>query len=120
VVNFLLKMFLYPGILFTIDALSPAINYSGVWYTLLTGMLIGATGYMMDMVLLVCIGAEASSVIETVAAVVIVYFSQFFVSGESTNFFGALLAGILLGLSGYLTRRLILGDGYREKKGNNL
>lgn len=118
VVNFLLKMLLCPGVIFIIDALSPAINYTSTWHIILTGVFIGIVGYMMDAMLLVNIGAEASTVIDTIAAAIVVYFSQFFAFGSSINFLGALSAGSLLGLSEYLTHRLILGDVHMEKRRN--
>lgn len=114
--NFLLKMLLCPGIIFIADALSPAINYSSSWHVIITGVFVGVIGYVMDSVLLINVGSEMSAIMDTVAATIVVYLSQFFFTGTVITLLGALLGGVLLGLSEYLTHRLILGDGYRERR----
>ena len=114
--NLFLKILLCPGVIFLADVISPAVNYSSGWHIISTGLFMAILGYMMDALLLMNIGSEVEAVIDTTAAVIVVYLSQVF-SGETVvTFFGALLGGGLLGLSEYITHRLILGDGYREKR----
>jgi hypothetical protein len=109
-VNFFLKLFIYPGALLLADAFSPVINYSNVWQMVYTGIFAGTIGYLLDNLILKRAGSGMAALIDGAVGGLVVYYSRFFFRGLYLNALGALLAEVLLALSEYLTHRLIIGE----------
>ena len=106
--NFFLKLFLTPGVLFLADIFSPSISFTNPWRIVSVGLFIAVLNFVLDTTLLRRTGTSWLAIIEFVATAVVVYFAPSFVTGVVVTTTGALLSGVLLGISEYCTHRLLL------------
>lgn len=115
--TFFLKLFLIPGVVFLSEALSPAIDYTNPWQIIGTGLFIGVITYILDALMLESLGSGRAAVVNGIAGTILVYLSGYFMRGSRVTFLGAVLAGVLIGVSEYLVHRLLLNE--RRRIGND-
>lgn len=100
VLNALSRFVLCPLLVALGDAIFPvSVIYANQGQWVITGAILAALGIAMDMTLLDRLGHVGAYAADTLAATLVIWFSQRFLPGAAITFGGALGTGLLLGLS---------------------
>jgi hypothetical protein len=99
VTNAFARFIVCPLIVALSDVLLAGVQYAGWTHWIFVGLILAVASLVMDMTVLDRAGHIGGFILDTLAATVIVYLSQYILPGAIVTWGGALGAGILLGLA---------------------
>lgn len=112
--NFLLKLSIWPTTVYIADLLSPQINFYDVWKAILAGVVAGLVSYVVDIFLLDKKNNIYLTWLEVALSTLIVWGAGWFLEASFISFPGSLFTGILVGFVSYLARSYVLAARRRE------
>ncbi len=112
--NFFSKFVLFPLMVYIADMLSPQINFYSPWQPIVIGLVIGASAYVIDSLLLGRISNLTVTWLDIAVFTLITWSFSLIFRLSHITFPGSLFTGILVGFIEYLTHRSLLAARRRE------
>ncbi|WP_180994260.1 DUF2512 family protein [Bacillus sp. Marseille-P3661] len=113
--SFLMKLILCPIIIGLCSWLLANINYSYFYQPIVIGAVIAAVGTLMEYMLLTRERIWLSTIMDFIAATLIVYFLTNFYETAAITFGGALTIGIVIAIVEHFTHSYLVRSGQTEK-----
>lgn len=98
-IGLIIKLIVCPLVVLLSMAIFPNVNYTSIWHPIIVGLILALGAHMMEVFMLKKGTYWISTVMDFVAATLIVYFVSMFFAGAEVTFFGALLTGFALTLT---------------------
>lgn len=115
-ISIIAKIITGPLILFLASSLFPRlIHYASFSQALITGLIIGAVGYLMELLILKRGTAWTSTLADFAAAAIVIYASQYFFPGAYITLIGAIITALLLGVVEHILHRSLIKTDRTEK-----
>ncbi|WP_257348752.1 DUF2512 family protein [Pseudalkalibacillus decolorationis] len=113
--GFLIKLVVCPIIVILAYLIFPNVDYANLWQAIVVGLVLAIGAHLMELFLLKETTMALSTIMDFVAAVIIVYVvSAFFPTAEVT-FFGAILTAVLLTLTEIPQHSYLIKSGKTRK-----
>lgn len=103
--NVISKVIAHPLGLYILAVLLPNINYVSTYEIITTGLVLAAIAYAFDALFIHSISYSTNAIIKAVLIGLIVWLSQFVFVGAYVSGWGAVIAGIVLGIAEYIIIR---------------
>jgi hypothetical protein len=113
--SLLMKIFICPLGVILSAYLFPNVNFPAFYQPILLGLILAGVGVMMEYLMLKEGTLWMSTVSDFIASVLIVYFVSLFFPGAEVTFLGAILVGLVLGVTEYFTHRWLIQNGRTQK-----
>lgn len=99
--NGLSRFFVCTAVVWFADAFMPTfVAFASFWQVMGVGFTLAALSILMDLTLLPAIASALSAAFwDTIAAAMVLYFSQFFLMNATVTWTGAWITAVLLGLT---------------------
>lgn len=103
----ILKLISCPLIVYIANSFIPGIRYANLLQIILVGVIIALMGHLMEVLLLRTTTVTISTVLDFLAAFVIVYLSRFFFTTATITFTGAFITALLIALGEYVQHQYL-------------
>lgn len=112
-----IKLIICPLIVMASDFIFRDVYFPFFFQSLLVGLILAVLAHIMELLILGKGTFWISNVLDFVAALAIVYYSQFFLEGVVITPGGAFLTAVLLFISEYIQHLYLIKNGKVEKSG---
>jgi hypothetical protein len=113
--SLLIKLFVCPLGVIISDWLFPNVDFAAYYQAIIVGLLLAGAGTVMEYMFLRKGTLWISNLMDLGASVLIVYFISNLFTGTVVTFFGAILTGILLGVTEHITHLWLIRTGKTRK-----
>lgn len=99
----LLIRFVVAAVVLAITAfLTPGFTIAGIWPLIMAAIVLSVLDYLVSFLFGIDATPFGRGIVGFIAAVVIIYATQFFVAGYSVSVFGAIIGALIFGIADYL------------------
>ncbi len=112
--GFIVKLFVCPLTVFFSDLIFPNVDYTAFYQPIIVGLILAVSAHMMEVLLLKRGTFWTSTILDFMAATLIVYFVSLF-QVATVTFFGAVLTAILLTMTEIVQHRWLINTGKTQK-----
>jgi hypothetical protein len=110
-----MKVVLCPLIVGISSLLFPNVYFNSLWQPIIVGLILAASGYLLEIVLLREKTMRLSLVLDFIASILIVYFVSLFLQGAVVTLLGAILTAVILTLPEIPLHRYLINSGKTNK-----
>lgn len=112
-----MKIIICPAVLWISSVLFPQVYYPYWYQIVIVGIVLALAGHMMEVLMLKEGTLWSSTIMDFIAATIIVYFASFFFVGARVTFTGALITAVLLVFTEYFQHFWLIRSGKTKKSG---
>ncbi|SDI38651.1 DUF2512 family protein [Alteribacillus bidgolensis] len=95
----IVKLFVCPITVAIAAFIFPNVNYANLWQPIVVGLILAVSAHMMELFILKKGTFWFSTVLDFIAATILVYVVSLFFATATVTFFGALLTSLLLSIT---------------------
>ncbi|WHH60054.1 DUF2512 family protein [Petroclostridium sp. X23] len=113
--GFIMKLIICPIVVIISDALLNSVNYASIYQSIGVGIVLAVFAHMMEVLILREGTFWISTIADFIAALGVVYLSQFVLYGAVVTFAGALITSLLLAITEYFQHVFLINAGKTKK-----
>lgn len=111
----IMKIIVCPLIIYISDMVFNDIYYANTYQAIITGLVIAFIGHMMEVLILKKGTLWISTFADLVAAIAVVYLSQFFLPGSRITIAGAAIIAVILAITEHFQHIYLIKEGKTKK-----
>ena len=115
-IGLLIKLIVCPITLIISDAIFSTLNFASIYQTVLIGVIFAVFAHILEVFFLMPSMIWINSLLDFIAAIFVIYLSQFFITGAYITLTGATLASILLNISELIEHYYLVRSGKAKKE----
>lgn len=112
--GFIIKLFVCPLTIFFAELVFPNVNYTAFYQPIIVGLVLAVSAHMMEVLLLKKGTFWISTILDFIAATLIVYFVSLF-QVATVTFFGSILTAFILTITEIVQHRWLIRSGRTQK-----